>query len=155
MTDDTTLFDFDPSAQAEDEKTIEVCHVAEPFDIYGGRAKGGIAMGDHHPPKKGWLGNPYRVTDYGREHCIKLFEADFYDRLRESRDFCNAVLSLMGKRVACHCRRSDESDGKACHLDIVRHALLDGHVQRIAHDVHDITLTDKERGMMCDPEDLL
>lgn len=151
------IYAFDPDAQPDDQKTITVCHVDDAHDVYGGRHTHGSCMGETIPPHKGWLGNPFRVTDYGRLECIEKFEQAFLQHLKNSKPFCNAVCSLPGQRVACHCRHRDEdaTEGDACHLDVVRTALLDGRVFRIAHTTHDIALTTTERDRMADPEALL
>jgi len=154
MTNEKTLFDFDPDAQPTSEKTITICHVDEDHDVYGGRHSYGRCMGETAPGQNGWLGNPYTVADHGREECIAMFKTRFNSELRQNHEFCLAVTALTGQRVACHCRHSDE-DEPACHLDVVREALLDGRVYRIAHDLHDITLTDAERDQMADPEEVL
>jgi len=150
-TEDSDLFAYDTEAQPTDQRTLTVCHVNESYDIYGGRHNHGRQMGEVNPPTKGWLGNPYRVSDYGREKCIELFEEAFIDQLRDNRVFCNAVAALPGTRVACHCRHQNETE-PACHLDVVREALLDGRVFRVAHSIHGIPLTEIEKSRMCDPE---
>lgn len=150
-----TLSDFGEESAPTTERTLTVCHVDEPHDFYGGRARNGtVAMGDTMPPHRGYLGNPHRVSDHGREECIQMFEASFLDHLRDSRAFALAVSALDGNRVACYCRHSDE-DEPACHLDVIREALLDGRVFRIALDVHDITLAGWKQEAACDPEVLL
>jgi len=155
----TDLSDFGAGAPHHtrsdaDTHGITVVHVEEPFDTYGARAKGGISMAERDPPYKGWLGNPHTVDGWGRDRAIELFERDYYEKLRDSRDFTNAVLTLVGRRVACWCRAEDD-DEPACHLDVVNRSLIDGHVARIAHQIHDIPLTDAESERMCDPGDLL
>jgi hypothetical protein len=142
------------SPDTQDQTGVTICHVSEDFEVYGGRGPGARSMEDTHPPHKGWLGNPYPASDHGRENCIGMFKRDFYDALRDRPDFANAVLSLSGRSVACYCRASD-ADDPACHLDVVDAALQSGHVQRIAHQIHDIPLTEQQTAEMCDPEALL
>jgi hypothetical protein len=149
MTDQHSLYDYDADAQPDAEKTITIAHVDEPHDVYGGRHSHGAHMGETLPPEKGWLGNPYRLSDFSREQAINRFEMAFHDELRKSSRFCNAVLSLTGKVVACHCRRSGD-DEPACHLDVVRNYLLEGYVHWIAHHEHDIALTEAEHKQMAD-----
>lgn len=152
--DNSTLYDFDPESAPDEERTITVCHVSGSYDVYGGRAKGGKCMGETNPPHKGWLGNPFRVAEYGRMECIEMFEQAFVVNLRQSRDFCNAVIGLPATRVACHCRHRDE-DEPPCHLDVVRAKLLDGTVFTIANIVHDISMPDWMHESARDPEGLL
>lgn len=153
-TDNKKLRDFDPDAEPTSEKTITIAHVNEPHDVYGGRATGGKSMEDRQPPHKGWLGNPFLVAEDGRETCIRKFRDAFLVKLRDDRQFCNAVLSLQGQVVACHCREQGE-DEPACHLDVVRRFLLDGLVHRIAHDTHGIPLTDYGKERMATQEAVL
>ena len=154
MAQHNTLFDYDPDAQPRDERTIKVCHVDEPYDFYGGRASYGRCLGEADPTSSGWLGNPFKLADHSREEAIEKFEEAFINELSESRAFCNAVLGLEGNRVACHCRHSKETE-PACHLDVVREALLDGRVYLIAQKRHQIALTDAQLDRMARPEDLL
>jgi hypothetical protein len=98
-------------------------------------------LGETAPPSKGWLGNPFKVSDYGREKCIEMYEKAFLKELEESWHFTNACVGLPGRVVACHCRRTTE-DEPACHLDVVREALLDGTVFGVARDVHEISMAD-------------
>jgi hypothetical protein len=151
---DTTLYDFDPEAAPKHERTITICHVDEDYDVYGGRAKRGACLGETNPPHRGWLGNPFRLSNYGREGCIEKFEPNFIAQLRSSRALCNAVVGLPGRRVACHCRETRETS-PACHLDVVQEALLDGRVARIALDIHDIAIPEWMAESACDPEVLL
>lgn len=156
MTENSKLRDFDPDAAPDSDKTLTVAHVDEAYDIYGGRATGSKSMADVQPPYKGWLGNPHRLAecDGGREEAIEKFEQDFIEKLRDDRLFCASVATLSGKVVACHCRSQTE-DEPACHLDVVREHLLSGVVYRIAHDAHDLPLTDFEKTEMADPEAVL
>lgn len=146
---DSSIFDFDPDAQPTDQRTITVCHVNEDYDVYGGRTRGGKAMGDTEPPYRGWLGNPYRVADHGRQECIEKFEQSYLQHLTNDWAFCNAIVGLEGQRVACHCRHSDE-ENPSCHLDVIRRTLLDGTVHRIADAEHDIALTEAQYERMAD-----
>ena len=153
--DNKRLYDYHPDAQPEDDQTITVAHVDDPYDVYGGRARRECGhMGGTQPPRRGWLGNPYRVAEYGREDAIDEFEDAFARELRDERAFCNAVLGLCGQVVACHCRHLTD-DEPACHLDVVREWLLDGRVFRIAHDIHGIPLSGWQTERMADREVLL
>lgn len=153
-TDNKSLYDYDPDAQPENEQTIAIVHVSEDYDVYGGRAPHGRCMGETDPSGRGWLGNPYRLANHGRQEAIEKFERAFIDELRNSRAFCNAVVGLPNQRVACHCRYADD-DSPPCHLDVVKEALLDGRVYCIADRVHEIPLPDWKQELACDPEVLL
>lgn len=150
------LNDYVPDAESQSEKTITIAHVDEPHDLYGGRAAGGTRHMNNAstPTKRGWLGNPYRVDDHGRDGCIEKFREDFYAKLWDDWRFCNACIGLPGRVVACYCRSMDE-DEPACHLDVVQEALLEGHVFRIALNVHDIKIPEWMEEASCAPEDLL
>jgi len=152
--DNQTLYDFDPDAQPESERSITVAHVDEPHDVYGGRHSYERHMGEQNPGSKGWLGNPFTVAQYGREECIEKYRGAFLKELRDSRGFCNAVVALDGRVVACHCRKSNE-DSPACHLDVVREALLDGTVFGIAKHLHDIPMVDWKHEEAAAPEALI
>jgi hypothetical protein len=151
MTKQHDLTKYDRNAAPTDQRTIIVSHVSEDTDLYGGRANRGRCMGETDPPRSGWLGNPHRVADHGREEAIEKFREDFVEQLRTDWGFANACVSLPGQSVACHCRQSNE-DEPDCHLDVVRSLLLDGTVFAAAYYDHDISMADwkeqlaKERG---------
>lgn len=154
MTEQNSLYDYDPDAAPDEEYTITVGHVDEPHDHYGGRGSHGRCFGETDPTSHGWLGNPYTLAERTREEAIHLFDAHFYETIRDDRDICNAVMALTGDVVACHCRRTTE-DEPACHLDVIKAALLDGEVFTIADEVHDIPLPEWMEERKADPEVLL
>jgi hypothetical protein len=59
------------------------------------------------------FGNPYSIQKYGRRRCIELFRIYFYNSIRWSSEFKNAVLKLKGKILGCFCRP------RLCHGDII------------------------------------
>lgn len=67
--------------------------------------------------KKGWMGNPYPESEYGRIECIRRFANDFQDRLESDPEFRNAVDQLEGETLGCYCKP------KACHGDVIRNYL--------------------------------
>lgn len=152
MSDDTTFEDFEE--EPDDVEEMTVVHISEPHDYYGGRGGNGRDMSNTQPPHRGWLGNPFPVSEHGREECITEFETFFYQMMRDDRLFCDSVMTLVDARVACFCRHEDEDEPK-CHLDIVKRAVDAGHVHRIAKNVHGIKLTDEQEARMADPEELL
>lgn len=77
-------------------------------DAYIGRGSG-QHMNNTPVGKKGWLGNPYPLSEYSREESIALFKRDFYARLEVDVEFAIAVRQLAGKQTArlswrCDCR---------------------------------------------------
>lgn len=106
------------------EPTITVCHVREPYDIYGGRGRQAAHLLNTPVGQRGWLGNPYRLDDHDRDTAVAKYARAFLGRLRTT-EFSDAVEDLRGQRVACWCRRSDEAEPR-CHLDVVRAFLADG-----------------------------
>lgn len=85
---------------------------------YIGRGRNQCSMADTEPGSRGWLGNPYTVEEYGRERCLELFEKHFARKLLIDKSFCRAILTMLGNRLGCWCRRFDE-DSPACHGDII------------------------------------
>lgn len=134
----STFHHFDTDAVPESDRTITVAHIDDPYDVYGGRGPHGRCLGATNPGKRGWLGNPHRLAYHSRQEAIEKFETAFLAELRENWHFCNAVIGPPGQVVACHCRHIDD-DEPACHLDVIREALLDGTVFSIALD-HDIAI---------------
>lgn len=152
--DQSSFHDFDPESTPESDRTITIVHVDESHDLYGGRGAYGRYLGETNPTKKGWLGNPHRVADHGREECIELFEETFIQVLRDDFRVANACVALPGRVVACHCRKRSE-DEPACHLDVVREKLLDGTVFGIAKHAHDIPMADWKDELARSPEELI
>jgi hypothetical protein len=143
---DSTLFDFDNTEAPPDERRgITVCHVDEEYDTYGGRERGNRHLSNTAVGDRGWLGNPYRLADHSRSTAIEKFTETYRDRLRSDEDFVNAVLSLEGDRVACHCRHSTERT-PACHLDVVNESFQSGLLYSAAM-LHGIALTETERAL--------
>ena len=58
--------------------------------------------------EKSQFSNPYKVSEYGRENAIRLFE-QFLD---SSSELISQVHSLSGKRLVCHCGMN-----QTCHAD--------------------------------------
>ena len=85
------------------------------YDVDIGRANGGQSHLNNTPVGDcGWLGNPYKLTDgHSREKSIKMYRKDFYNHIREDKDFREAVERLKGLTLACWCRPRD------CHGDVI------------------------------------
>lgn len=98
-------------------------------DVYIGRGRGGADMLSTAPPARGWLGNPHRVEDHGREGCIIRFRKAFETRLENDPEFRRRVGHLAGKTLGCWCRSVDE-DEPACHGDVIAE-----HADRLADEV--------------------
>jgi Domain of unknown function (DUF4326) len=56
-------------------------------------------------------GNRYRVKDYGRAECLRLYEDSLY---REHADLAAFLAPLRGKDLACACALSEP-----CHADVL------------------------------------
>lgn len=82
-------------------------NVNQTYDVYMGRASARY-------PVAPW-GNPFRIEDVGsREKALELYEAHMRTRLATEPKLCHDIMSLRGKRLACHCKRHE-----ACHVDII------------------------------------
>lgn len=93
---------------------VTVVHVKDDFTVYIGRGSGGCHMLNTPIGKKGWLGNPFSVGDFGLGPCIEKFREAFYSRLRDDAKFRQAVLKIEPDDVlACFCKP------KACHGDVI------------------------------------
>jgi hypothetical protein len=155
MTFDQSDFrEFREGAEVEDDRGIRVVHVSEPYDTWGARNARGQGMGERMPPHKGWLGNPFRKEEYGRQECISRFRAEALDVLRESPVVANAFIAQTGHRVACYCRHSDE-DEPACHLDVVDELLRNGMAFGIAKHRHEIPLSDQQEELAKSPKEII
>lgn len=97
--------------------TVVNMHKTDGFDVYIGRI-GGTYMPD--PPHRGCFGNPYRIGEYSRTECIRLFKEYFLKRIEKDEVFRTAVLALQGKRLGCFCKP------RACHGDVIKE-WLDAH----------------------------
>lgn len=87
-------------------------------DVYIGRANGGKDhMMNTLPTKKGWLGNPYSLSEYSREQSIKKFKIDFKHKLKNDLYFRQEVKKLKGKILGCFCKP------KSCHGDVIKEYL--------------------------------
>lgn len=84
--------------QRKDNRVIQGC------DEYIGRA---CSRGGWNLPKSKYA-NPFKLTDYSREECIKKYE----DYARQKFDHC--VLELCGKTIGCFC-----PENEPCHGDVL------------------------------------
>lgn len=99
------------------------------YTVYIGRATEGEAtkhINSTAPGERGWLGNPYPESDYGRERCIELFREDFIERLEDD-EFRDRLDELEGETLGCYCKP------EACHGDVIA-AYLDGGLEAIDTD---------------------
>jgi hypothetical protein len=87
-------------------------------DVYIGRGPGARHMLQTPVGERGWLGNPHRVEDHGREGCIERFRTAFEHRLEENVHFRRAVKRLSGATLGCWCQTVD-ADGPACHGEVI------------------------------------
>lgn len=94
-------------------------HTSDEYDHYGGRADNGRmniakAVSENRIGKRGWLGNPYNLRDYGREEAIELFKRDLQILLEESPVLRAKLMCMHGDRIACSCAKHMD-----CHVDII------------------------------------
>lgn len=106
------------------------------YDVYIGRYGefGQRNILNTEPGRRGWLGNPYKLTLDGgeitsREEMVELFALDFRERL-DSPGFQEHVEALRGKRLGCYCAP------ELCHGDVILQYLeepnqLNGKVRRL------------------------
>lgn len=95
-------------------KTEVVNIYSDDYDIYIGRG----GSGDKHilntePFEKGWLGNPFTLSEYSREKSIKKFKNAFVKKLKNDKEFRQAVKKIKGKTLGCFCKP------KSCHGDVI------------------------------------
>ena len=86
------------------ERTTVVNLRKEDYDVYIGRAGRG---------QDGYFGNPFQVSEGGREACIEKYREYFFDRIANDREFKERVLALRGKTLGCFCKP------EACHGDVI------------------------------------
>jgi len=86
----------------------------EPADIYIGRGKNGANICTTRIGEYGWLGNPFKLTDYSREESIQKYKIVFLEMIEHREGFREAVLDLKGKKLGCWCKP------KACHGDVIK-----------------------------------
>lgn len=87
-------------------------------DVYVGRGRNGKRFGSAGIGERGWLGNPYRADEYGREESIEKFRRVFERRLKSDEEFREAVADLSGQVLGCWCQRLDD-DEPACHAEVI------------------------------------
>ncbi len=66
------------------------------------------AVAVHRPTK--W-GNPYRLSEYSLDECLRLYEIWLREKLKVNPDF---LKPLVGKDLVCYC-----SPYRSCHADIL------------------------------------
>lgn len=78
----------------------------ENYDIYIGRAGKG---------QDGYFGNPIRLNaNEPRGATLERYEAYFYKRLKEDKEFRGRIHALKGKILGCFCKPHP------CHGDIIK-----------------------------------
>lgn len=88
------------------------------YDVYIGRGPDQAAFGDIPPGEYGGLGNPYPLSEYGREESLERFREEFETALEDDPNLRAIVASLHGKVLGGWCR-SLADDEPACHGDII------------------------------------
>jgi hypothetical protein len=123
------LLNADPDEVLSDggEGRTRVGHcVHNDTDVYVGRGPGGRGLNTTDTNQRGWLGNPYPLSESeSRAASIQQFRRDFEARLRDDDAFRQAVRNLAGKTLGCWCQRLSE-DEPACHAEVIAE-----HVERL------------------------
>jgi len=134
------VFEVDHRAERQPvKKRTRVGHCKQDeTDVYAGRGPDGRNMLGSRVGQRGWLGNPHRVEENGRELSIEKFRIDFEQKLARDPTFAAAVADLSGSVLGCWCQRLDE-DEPACHAEIIAE-----HADRLARDLH--TGSEQEAG---------
>ena len=81
--------------------------VTEPFDVYCGRRSS-------CPSTWTGEGRDGRFGNYAPGGTVDAFRMWFSARVEQDPRYREEVLGLVGKRLACHCRRD-----RACHVDVI------------------------------------
>lgn len=101
-----------------DETTVGHCK-KDTTDTYIGRGPDGRDMVNTTIGNRGWLGNPFPVTDEcTRGESIGRFRRVFKWHLQSDPEFKNAVRDLSGGTLGCWCQTVDD-DGPACHGEVI------------------------------------
>ncbi|MDS0243112.1 MULTISPECIES: DUF4326 domain-containing protein [unclassified Haloferax] len=113
----------EPEASNQNGEAATVCHLEEDYDVYIGRGAGEEETIITVPiEERGWLGNPFVFEEDGgtwpRDEGVAMFMHVLFQRMDDDPELVNALGHLKGKRLACHCRRSDEANPK-CHGDVL------------------------------------
>jgi len=88
-------------------------------DVYIGRGPNARDMTETPIGERGWLGNPYPVSECdSRLASIEAFKADFLTRLKVDPKFREAVTDLSGKTLGCWCQELDD-ETPPCHGEII------------------------------------
>ncbi|WP_302083322.1 DUF4326 domain-containing protein [Salinibaculum rarum] len=103
--------DFDPALVAHCKH--------DDIDVYVGREDGGDAhlLNSGHPPE--CLGNPWTVSDVGREESVERYREVFSAVVETSPAFREQIRGLAGETLGCFCQHADEDDGDACHAEVI------------------------------------
>jgi hypothetical protein len=99
-----------------------VGHAKQDGGVYIGRVKASADKYRHlrntPPGEDGWLGNPFRVDEYGSDTAIRKYAGLFADCLAEDPQFRAAVWGLRGHVLGGWCRSLGE-DAPPCHGDVI------------------------------------
>lgn len=108
-------------AESVTRQRTQVAHCvddSESVDVYVGRGPNQRDFTETPIGKRGWLGNPYHLTDYSRAESIELFKAAFIDAVKNDAELAAAVAELSGQTLGCWCQRLDETE-PACHGEVI------------------------------------
>lgn len=88
-------------------------------DVYIGCSEDGNGLVNVYYPNKGWLGNPYSISEYGRKKSMELFEQTLARKIVLSSSFWRRLTTLRGCVLGCSCRAVDEEAPPVCHGDVI------------------------------------
>jgi hypothetical protein len=52
---------------------------------------------------RGWLGNPFPLSEYNREESCNRFQEAFLKRIQSDPEFREAVIALKDQALGCYC----------------------------------------------------
>ena len=87
------------SEAAEDDSEVEMVNVSEDYDVYIGRSEGFKHLMNTPPGERGWLGNPFRVDEFGRQKAVDLYEKMLKEKLENYEEFRQKFKELEGKKL--------------------------------------------------------
>lgn len=126
-------------ADDQDDELVEtrVGHwMQDDCDVYAGRGQAGSGhIANTEIGRRGWLGNPFTVDEYGRDEAVARYCSLLLERVDDDPDFRRALYDrVAGGTLGCWCRTVDDDD-PVCHADVVADV-----ADRIAEYVHGETV---------------
>lgn len=108
------------ASQATASRDTRVGHCKkDDTDVYAGRGSGGRDMTNTPIGVRGWLGNPFALSDgYSRDESVEKFKEVFLNRIHNDREFADAIADLHGQTLGCWCQRTDDNEPR-CHARVI------------------------------------